>query len=177
VRRALLLNSDYSPLHFISDMEAVIHFYKGTAEVVYGLDGRPAVWKDEFFRSPSTSIEVPATMRLLHRVTKKWKQPRFRKKVLFNRDGWKCQYCGVKLGWHNVEVEHVLPSSRGGKTTWFNCVTACHGCNKRKANKTPEEAGMPLLRKPAAPSALHFWDAMKSDHWHDSWESYIPKEA
>jgi len=176
VHRALLLNADYTPLRFISDVEAVIHFYKGTAEVVYGLDGKPAVWNGEFFRSPSTAIEVPATMRLINRINKKWKPPRFRKRVLFNRDNWRCQYCGTKLTAATVELEHVMPSSRGGKTTWHNCVAACHACNKRKANKTPDEAGMPLARKPSAPSATHFWDAMKSSHWHDSWESYIPKE-
>lgn len=180
--RALLLNADYTPLHFVSDIDAITLFYKGTAEVVHGLDGEPAVWKGPdgeplVFRSPSTAIAVPATMRLLHRVHKKWKPPRFRKRVLFNRDGWKCQYCGVRLHANSVELEHVLPSSRGGRTSWLNCVASCHACNKRKANRTPEEAGMPLLRRPATPTALHFWDAMKSDHWHDSWESYIPKEV
>ena len=176
MRRALLLNADYTPLHFISDIDAVTLFYKGTAEVMVGLDGKPAVW-DDVFRSPSTSIRVPATMRLLKRINKRWKPPRFRKKVLFNRDGWRCQYCGTKLGWSNIEVEHVMPSSRGGPTSWLNCVAACKPCNKRKRNQTPEEAGMPLLVRPTVPTALHFWDAMRSNDWHESWDAFIARNG
>jgi 5-methylcytosine-specific restriction endonuclease McrA len=177
VRRALLLNSDYSPLHFVSDMDAIILFYKGRAEVIPSpVTGLPSEW-DEVFSSPSTSIHVPATMRVLKRVNKKWKPPRFRKKVLFNRDGWKCQYCHTKLVWHNITIDHVLPSSRGGLTSWLNCVTACRPCNRQKDDRTPEEAGMKLLRKPANPSALHFWDAFKADCWHEDWDAFIPREG
>lgn len=174
MKRALLLNADYSPLHFVSDFDAITLFYKGRAEVIHGMDGKLSEW-DETFNSPSTKIRVPATMRLLKRVNKRWKPPRFRKKVLFNRDGWKCQFCSVKLNWENITIDHVMPSSRGGGTTWMNCVAACKPCNKRKANKTPEEAGMRLLTKPAYPSALHFWDALRSDAWHPDWAMFINK--
>jgi len=173
VKRALLLNSDYTPLHFLSDEDAIILFYKGRAEVVASFStGMPSQW-DEVYNSPSTAIHVPATMRLKKYVHKKWKPPRFRKKVLFNRDGWRCQYCGTKLNAHTVEVEHVMPRSRGGPTSWLNCVTACKACNKRKLNMTPEEAGMPLLKKPANPTPLHFWDAARSEAWHPDWEQYL----
>lgn len=174
--RALLLNADWTPLHFVSDIDAITLFYKGTAEVVTGVDGKPSVW-DECFRSPSTTIQVPATMRLLRRVHKHWKAPRFRKKVLFNRDGWRCQYCDVKLGWHNIEIEHVLPRSRKGPTSWLNCVASCKPCNKHKRDRTPEEAGMKLLRRPTIPSALHFWDSARSADWHDSWDAFIPRQS
>ena len=172
MKRALLLNTDYTPLHFVNDHDAITLFYKGRAEIVSGANGKPSVW-DEIFNSPSTSIHVPATMRLLTRVNKKWRQPRFRKKVLFNRDGWKCQYCGNKLSWEQVTIDHVMPSSRGGPLSWQNCVTACKPCNKRKANKTPEEAGMKLLQKPVAPHAIHFWNALKSNVWHADWDVYL----
>jgi 5-methylcytosine-specific restriction endonuclease McrA len=187
VRRALLLNADYTPLHFIPDWRAVrllmpdIHG-KIRAEVIYDYTtGDPAIW-EEAFTSPGATpgdplreIRIPATLRLRKYVNKKWKAPRFRKHVLFNRDNWKCQYCGCKLNSNNIEIEHVLPSSRGGPTSWLNCVAACKPCNKRKANKTPEEAGMPLIKKPATPSALHFWDALKTDCWHSSWDTFIPR--
>lgn len=175
MKRALLLNSDFTPLHFISDFDAITLYYKGRAEIISGVDGSPSVW-DETFSSPSTSIQVPATMRLLKRVHKKWRQPRFRKKVLFNRDGWKCQFCSLKLNWETVTIDHVVPSSRGGGTSWSNCVTACKSCNKRKSNRTPDEAGMRLLSRPEPPSSLHFWDVMKSDVWHDDWAIYLPKD-
>lgn len=176
MHRALLLNSDYTPLHFISDFDAITLFYKGRAEVISGMSGEPSEW-DATFNSPSTSIRVPATMRLLKRVHKKWKPPRFRKKVLFNRDSWKCQFCAELLNWSNITIDHVMPSSRGGPTSWQNCVTACKPCNKRKANRTPDEAGMRLLQKPVMPSSLHFWDAMKSNVWHPDWATFIPTSA
>lgn len=175
MKRSLLLNSDGTPLHFLSDTDAITLFYKGRADVVHSLVGGASEW-DEVWSSPSTSIHIPATLRLKKYVHKKWKPPRFRKRVLFNRDAWKCQYCSVKLNYETIEVEHVMPQSRGGGTTWLNCVSSCHSCNKRKDNKTPEEAGMRLLKKPAVPTSLHFWDAMKSDVWHPDWEMFLPHE-
>ncbi len=172
MNRALLLNSDFTPLRFISDHDAITLFYKGKIEVITGLNGAPSEW-DEVFNSPSTSIRVPATVRLLKRVNKKWKPPRFRKKVLFNRDSWKCQFCGVKLCSNTITIDHVMPSSRGGELSWSNCVSACKSCNKKKANRTPEEAGMRLLQRPVMPNSLHFWDAMRSSVWHSDWEIYL----
>ena len=173
--RVLLLNSDYTPLHFLCDTDAITLFYKGRAEVVLSFEtGEASEW-DEVWSSPSTSIRIPATMRLKKYVHKKWKPPRFRKRVLFNRDGWKCQYCNCKLNYSTIEIEHVLPSSRGGKTSWLNCVSACKPCNKKKKNMTPDEAGMPLLRKPSIPTPLHFWDATKSDGWHADWGSFLAR--
>lgn len=185
--RALLLNADWSPLHFISDWKAVrllmpdIHG-KIRAEIVYDFStGEPAFWEESFTSpgpipgAPMKKLGVPATLRLRKFVSKKWRAPRFRRKVLFNRDNWTCQYCGVKLHWNNIEIEHIVPSSRGGPTSWLNCVSACKPCNKKKANMTPEEAGMPLLRKPTTPTPLHFWDSMKSDNWHETWNTFLPQ--
>jgi len=174
-KRALLLNSDFTPLNFISDVRAICLSYNGRAEVIDGVTGLPSEW-NETFNSPTTSIRVPATLRLLNKVNKKWKPPKFRKKALFNRDSWNCQFCGIKLFWSNVTIDHVMPSSRGGQTSWHNCVTACKPCNKKKANKTPEEAGMKLLSKPVVPSSLHFWDILRSSTWHPDWDVWLSKE-
>lgn len=174
MNRALLLNADYSPLHFISDERAIVLVYIGHAEVVE-MNGAPSVWDGEYFVSPSTKIAVPATVRLTSRITKKWKQPRFRRKVLFNRDGWKCQYCSEELNWSSVTMDHVHPSSRGGDTSWKNCVAACKPCNRKKANRTPDEANMRLLKAPVNPTPLHFWDISKTSAVHPDWEAFIPK--
>lgn len=146
---------------------------KGRAEVVVNMEGKSSVWENLEFRSPSISIPVPATLRLIKRVKSKQRRPRFRKKVLFNRDNWTCQYCETGVSQGSAEVEHIIPSSRGGRSSWSNCVTSCHSCNKRKADKTPEEAGMKLLKKPGSPSTLHFWDITKCKAHHPDWEMFI----
>jgi 5-methylcytosine-specific restriction endonuclease McrA len=172
--RALLLNSDFTPLHFISDWRAVRLFLNGRASIVTEITGKPSVW-NESFNTPTMKIPIPATMRLITPVNKKWKHPRFRKKVLFNRDNWQCQYCSVQLHWQSITIDHVLPSSRGGQTSWKNCVASCKSCNKRKGSKTPEEAGMKLRKVPVEPSTLHFWDAQKTTLLHSDWEAFLPK--
>jgi 5-methylcytosine-specific restriction endonuclease McrA len=174
MKRALLLNADYSPLHFLSDVEAFIMVYKGIAEIV-DLSGKPSIWEGEQLTSPGRTWDVPATIRVLERVHKRWKVPRFRKKVLFNRDNWQCQYCHAPLHWSNVTIDHVQPKSRGGGTSWKNCVASCKPCNKKKANKTPVEAGMPLRKAPMEPSPLHFWDVAKGNDWHPDWEMFLPQ--
>jgi len=173
MRRVLLLNSSYEPLSFISDERAFRLVLKHRAEIVTNYYGKPSVWHDLEFKSPNMIFVVPATVRLTHFVVRKWRAPRFRKKVLFNRDNWQCQYCKKDLDWSDATIDHVLPKSRGGVTSWLNCVTSCKSCNKMKANQTPDEAKMLLLNKPALPTPLHFWDVMRSRHWHDDWDDFL----
>jgi 5-methylcytosine-specific restriction endonuclease McrA len=172
--RTLLLNADYTPLYFINEFAAIKLFYKGKAHVVEDASGTPSEWCEEF-RSPTAGIKIPATLRLYKQVKRNWTLPRFRKSVLFNRDEWKCQYCSKHLSWDEITIDHVLPSSRGGRTSWLNCVVACTPCNKKKANKTPDEAGMRLLKQPAVPTPLHCWDHTRGrSQWHESWEMFVP---
>lgn len=76
----------------------------------------------------------------------------FNRSNLWRRDQFECQYCGDMFTGDKLSIDHVLPSSRGGSTTWDNCVAACKPCNGRKADKTPAEARMRLKKKPTAPS-------------------------
>jgi len=174
MKRALLLNADYTPLHFISDTRAIMMLYKGRAEPVE-INGKLSVWDGCSFNTPNTEFQVPATIRLIRRINKSWKPPRFRKKVLFNRDGWKCQYCKTELHWHDITIDHVQPKSRGGGTSWKNCVSSCRSCNRKKSNKTLAESGMSLIKQPLEPNPLHFWDMTKNSSWHDDWEMLIPQ--
>jgi 5-methylcytosine-specific restriction endonuclease McrA len=174
MNRALLLNADYSPLHFTPDIEAFIMVYKDIAEIVE-LNGKPSVWEDDSLTSPGRTWPCPATIRLLTRVNKRWKPPRFRKKVLFNRDNWMCQYCRAPLNWTNITIDHVIPRYYNGQTSWKNCVASCKPCNRRKANRTPAEANMPLIKVPTDPSSFHFWDPTNSTKWHEDWEIFLPR--
>jgi 5-methylcytosine-specific restriction endonuclease McrA len=175
MNRTLLLNSTYEPLHFISPWRAFTLVYKGKAEVVPS-EHSMSVWNEEL-RTVSQSIKIPATIRMKYRINNKGahKVPKFRKRVLFNRDGWKCQYCSQKLSYSEITIDHILPSSRGGPTSWTNCVACCKPCNKAKANKTPEEAQLKLLSKPVPPSQMHFWDFGSPSAWHTDWDTFIQK--
>ena len=75
----------------------------------------------------------------------------FSRRNLFKRDRNTCQYCGVQPGTSGLTIDHVLPRSRGGVSTWANCVLACVSCNRRKADRTPREAHMQLRCEPAVP--------------------------
>jgi 5-methylcytosine-specific restriction endonuclease McrA len=172
MKRALLLNADWSPLHFINERRAFNLVYKGRAEIVL-FDDRLSIW-DDYIMTPSMKYENPATIRLLTRISKKWKPPRFRKRVLFNRDNWTCQYCNKKLFHHNVTIDHVLPKSKGGVTSWRNCVASCKPCNKRKGDKLLSDFDMQLKKKPVEPSALHYWDESKGTIIHPDWNTFVP---
>lgn len=174
MKRALILNASWEALHFTPDVEAFIMVYKGIAEIV-DLDGKPSVWEGHELTSPGRKWPCPATIRLKERVNKKWRTPRFRKRVLFNRDNWKCQYCHVDLNWSTVTIDHVHPKSKGGGTSWKNCVTACKSCNKRKDDMTLAESGMRLLKQPAEPSPHHFWGTHSGSTWHEHWNMFVPR--
>ena len=107
-------------------------------------------YEDLAVRSATQAFEVPAVvcLRQYHRR----KNAAFTRYNLFLRDGFCCQYCGTKKPAKDLTFDHVLPRSRKGPATFENIVAACQNCNLRKANKTPREAGMKLLRKPRAPS-------------------------
>lgn len=174
MKHALLLNADWTPLNFVSDARALRLLFKGRAEVI-AFDNTLSEW-DEYFGTTSRKYKIPATIRLLVRVNRKWKMPRFRKWVLFNRDEWQCQYCGISLDWKTATIDHVKPRSRGGPTSWNNCVTSCKKCNHKKGPKFLTEAGMSLKKKPSDPQPNHFWDITRTTSmWHPDWDVFLSK--
>lgn len=174
MKRALLLNSNGEPLQFIDGMRAIKLLLKDRVEVASGMTGLPSYW-DDCVQSTTREFKLPAVLRLKHYVQKRSykKPPRFQKKVLFNRDSWKCQYCGIELTYSAITIDHVHPQSRGGQTSWKNCVSACKRCNNRKGNKTPEEAEMKLLKQPVEPNVFHYWDISRYNSWHDDWTLFV----
>jgi 5-methylcytosine-specific restriction endonuclease McrA len=148
-QRTLVLDRSYRPHGIVSWKRAIILVFDERAEVVseYDID----------IRSPSTTIKMPAVIRLLHPIKKAASKSNGIKFSRFNvmaRDGFECQYCGTKLPMTKLNYDHVKPRSHGGKTVWENIVTSCYPCNERKGDRTPEEAGMRLRRKPTRPTNL-----------------------
>lgn len=144
--RTLLLNSTYEPLKVIPWQRAVTLMWLGKVEVVrtYERDIRAVTFK----------IRMPAVVRLLRFIRRKRPQISFSRRNLFARDQNSCQYCGRKHDSPELTYDHVVPRSQGGKTDWHNIVTCCVDCNRRKGGRTPEQAGMRLIRTPKRPERL-----------------------
>jgi hypothetical protein len=169
--RVLLLNADWLPLQFITETRALRLLMKGRAEVIT-VEDTLSMW-DYHYTTVSASFQIPATIRLHFRVNVKPSISRFRKRILFNRDDWSCQYCSKKLLRNNVTIDHILPKCRGGKTTWKNCVVCCKTCNKIKGSKLPHEADMKLLKQPNEPRIIHFWNLHDRKDWHRDWATFV----
>jgi 5-methylcytosine-specific restriction endonuclease McrA len=142
----LLLNSTYEPLQVISWQRAVTMLWLGKVEVVRTYKG--------VLRAVSWTIRQPAVVRLVNFVRRHRVRIGFSRRNVFVRDGFTCQYCGVRLPVGELTCDHVTPRSVGGESNWDNLVAACGPCNYRKGNRTPEQARMHLRRKPSRPDAL-----------------------
>jgi len=147
VGRVLVLNASFEPLSLISVQRAIVLLLREKAEAIENDISRQ-------LRSERVAFPVPLVIRLIHYVAipRRLKVPLTRK-TLLSRDEYACQFCGTTAG--PLTVDHVMPRSRGGQTSWENCVAACLRCNHRKGSKTPEEAGMRLHKKPVRPDFTH----------------------
>jgi 5-methylcytosine-specific restriction endonuclease McrA len=158
----LVLNQDYSALTLCSVERAVILVLLRKADLVESLP-------DHFVRSPTVQFPWPSIVSLRWYVAVPYKRVMISLKNVMRRDRFRCQYCGSR---EKLTVDHVLPKSRGGKDTWENLATACTPCNNRKGSRTPEEAEMPLARKPFRPTSVMFIrDYVGSVH--DTWKPYL----
>jgi len=146
--RTLLLTPWMAPHRVISWQRAVVLFYLGKVEVLEEYDDRIA--------APSITIRTPAVVRLTKGSVSKKHKVRFSRVNVFTRDGFRCQYCGVRKAMNALNYDHVVPRVRGGKTVWENIVTSCYACNDRKGSRSLNEVGMKLLRKPVKPASLPF---------------------
>lgn len=144
----LQLDWRWMPERRISWQRAVKLWFNERAEVL-------ETYEHETISSPSTTIKVPSVIRIKEPYkNNKGKKLTFSKNLVFARDKGRCVYCDVLVSKHNKTIDHVLPSSRGGKTNFTNCVLCCKKCNDKKADKTPEEAGMKLKHQPYEPNVL-----------------------
>ncbi len=142
--RVLLVDQTWAPISVISWMKAICLLYQ---EKVHPLE-----FQEAEARSPSTTLLVPSVLRLNCVVKSAWQHVRFSRRHVYYRDEYRCQYCGKKFAAHKLNLDHVIPRSRGGLTTWENVVTCCINHNRIKGGRMPREAGMKLLRRPRRPS-------------------------
>jgi 5-methylcytosine-specific restriction endonuclease McrA len=163
-QRVLVLNASYEPLQLISIRRAVVLLLQDKAELVEAAEQR--------LRARGLSLEVPIVIRLVRyiKIPRRLRLPCSRRGVLA-RDRETCQYCGVQPGRSQLTVDHIMPRSRGGLTTWDNVVAACRECNHRKGGRTPDEANMLLLTTPRQPQFVAFALLGELER-HDIWKKY-----
>lgn len=165
--KVLILNYSYEPLQFCSAKRGIIMVLSGRAEKIE-TDGY-------LVRSPSRSFALPTVIRVLKMVRRNYRKGvSFSKKNILRRDNYTCQYCGDRE--RPLTVDHIVPKSRGGKTSWTNVVVACKPCNLKKGSRTAQEANMRLINQPFRPN-FHFHafviPAGPPEHV-ESWMKYLP---
>lgn len=142
----LLLNASFEPLNVIGWRRAVKLIVLAKAEVVESTDRE--------IHSVTRRMAVPSVVRLTTFVRFHRREAKFSRRNIYTRDGFACQYCGTRPPLSELTCDHVVPRSRGGRTEWSNIVTCCIPCNRRKGGRTPAEAGLRLVKKPAQPTWL-----------------------
>jgi 5-methylcytosine-specific restriction endonuclease McrA len=100
------------------------------------------------------NFPMPSVVRVVRRFKRERIRIRFSRLNIYARDGFTCQYCATRFATEDLTFDHVLPRSRGGQTNWENIVACCVACNAANADRTPEETGMKLVRRPRRPSFL-----------------------
>jgi 5-methylcytosine-specific restriction endonuclease McrA len=153
----LKLNADWQPIEIISWRRAIELWWVGSVEIVKSYDDFDLLnFSVTLDHGRTFSGKCPAVVRLLTRVGFR-RRPKYNRANILKRDNFTCQYCGYRPGGTNgLNLDHVIPKSRGGAATWENIVTACVDCNGRKRNRTPHEARMILKTTPKRPSEYDY---------------------
>ncbi|WP_111396728.1 HNH endonuclease [Humitalea rosea] len=169
---ALVLNADFRPLSYFP------------LSIWSWQDAVKAVWLDRVsvlseyetaVHSPRMTMRLPSVIALKEYIPSA-RRPAFTRFNVFLRDEFSCQYCGVDRPSHDLTFDHVIPRSRGGRTTWENVVTACGPCNLRKAAMLPKECRMYPRQTPRQPTSWELQDNGRSfppNYLHESWRDYL----
>ncbi|RIK83512.1 MAG: HNH endonuclease [Planctomycetota bacterium] len=187
----LVLNRHYLAVHVINVRRAFALLVRDLAEVIHVEDGQYAnydfeSWREiselkaqfkepneDWLRSVNFEVQVPRVIRLLFYDRVPNQTVRFNRRNLFARDNNSCQYCGKRFPTSDLSLDHVVPRSRGGDTSWENIVCACIACNVRKGGRTPQEAHMALVRKPAKPKRSPLVTLKLGNPKYESWKSFL----
>ena len=186
-QHVLVLNRLWQAVNVCSVRRALTLLFEGRAQVVWSSeDGSFQTynfreWKDfscqesdeESIATISFRIRIPRVILLVlfDRLPKK--EVKFTRHNIFERDRNICQYCGKVFERKDLNLDHVIPRDRGGPTVWENIVCSCVECNTRKANRTPVEAGMHLIKKPKRPKWRPFVQVTFGMPAHDSWKHFL----
>ena len=166
-------------------VRALVLLWNDTARVVEPEDYRLYTWDDwaaleprrgrPCIRAARLRLRVPEVVSLTHYDRLPSTAVTFSRRNVAKRDHYTCQYCGAQPGAEAITIDHVVPRSQGGTSSWTNCVAACEACNARKADRTPEQAGMRLRKRPARPE----WKPLYAAHGARvaSWDRFMAHES
>jgi len=187
----LVLNRLYVAVHVINVRRAFALLFRELAEVIHLEDGQYAnydfcSWREisemraefkepdeDWVRSVNFEIQVPRVIRLLSYERLPKQVIRFNRRNIFARDSNRCQYCGRRFATSELSLDHVMPRSRGGETSWTNIVCSCVKCNVRKGGRTPHEANMKLIRPPVKPKRSPLLTLKLGNPKYESWKSFL----
>jgi 5-methylcytosine-specific restriction endonuclease McrA len=188
--QTLVLNRLWQAVNVVGVERAFSLLALEHAQVIYAEDGSFRLFDADAWFSFSTEPTPSAGSRLIHTVNQSVRVPsvlllrnydrmllremKFNRQNLFERDGYRCQYCGNSFVAKKLNMDHVVPRDRGGKTSWENVVTSCIRCNSRKGNRDPGEADMLLLREPVRPRRRPFVSFLYGRPIEDSWRHFVP---
>jgi 5-methylcytosine-specific restriction endonuclease McrA len=180
--KVLVLNRSYLPVHVTSVKRAFCLLYQGVARAVdeqyrtFDFDS----WRDlgvemhqERVGLVGGVIRVPRVLLLIAYERIPRRHVRFSRFNIFARDDNTCQYCGHRFPRTELNLDHVIPRSRGGLSTWENIVCSCHICNRRKGGRTPDEASMRLVRRPRRPEWTPYSTDMFSLRRYREWMPFL----
>ena len=189
---ALVLNRFYMAIRVVNVRRALTLLYRECAEVIdsdggqyvsydfeswcelgqlTSIDKQPG---EEYIQAVGFELQVPRIIRLTRFDKMPMQTVRFNRRNLFARDDHTCQYCGRTEPTHKLSLDHVIPRSHGGPTTWENIVCCCLRCNSRKGGRTPKQARMQLLSQPTKPRVSPLLVQSINDPRYESWKTFIP---
>ena len=169
---ALILNADFRPLSYYP--LSVLPWQEASKAVFREIVLAISEY-DRVVRSPGMSMKLPSVVALREYVPMA-RTPAFTRFNVFLRDQWTCQYCGDRFRTHELTFDHVIPRSRGGRTTWENIVAACRVCNTKKGNSLPSEVDMYPITDPRRPSVFELHDhgrRFPPNFLHESWGDFL----
>lgn len=189
-RRVLVLNRLWQPVNIIGMRRAVALVFIGQASVLLKVNDHPVAldlekWISHSKQHPpenglsatTVSLHPPEVVLLSGYEKPPRHEVRFSRRHVLQRDGFSCQYCGRRCDEAELNLDHVIPRERGGRTTWENIVTACLRCNSHKADRLPHQAGLRLGRAPSRPSWRAFAARSFTETERSAWAAYWPVET
>jgi len=142
--QTLVLNASYEVMKIVSWKKAVTWYFLEKVDIIEEYE--------QNILCASIEMKVPAVVKYKKLIKPKYRMLKFSRTNIYARDNFLCQYCTRKVAQSKLTLDHVIPKSRGGPSSWINCVACCTNCNVKKADRTPREAGMKLLQEPRQPN-------------------------